>query len=827
MGEEEMDEELRLALEMSKVMAQEQAIEEKAKATVAAKAIEAEEAEAAAAEAAAEAAPEVAKAAAVPIVEAPAVSPFVFAAPAPVAASADVLEAASASSELAAGEDGAEEDEDEGDWGEGDEEMDEELKLALQMSLVIAQEEEEEAQRAQAAADVQPVEPSPAPQEPAADKLEEGKVKEDMEEKEDEEPVASTVVASADAEDKASDASKPVLTPTPAKSTITEAAKENPLSDDAKASGEIKVVAEEIVEAVPTTTTTYLLWVFLDGVDEPVSLSMTEVMEQKAAKAGVDANSNTAAAVAASPAAGVAVVLTPASVPAATITTATTQNEWTLGQFIEHVDRPEVWSPEVDAELVEMLNALGDTHNCSPLDLLVKDFTTESVGRHPLLKNVPLPELRARFCLLKMLNVHVSAVLPFVDRQQAGSHQHSLGYTLCSERVRRLIIHQIKQAHFDQLIDVTTKHTAPAEDPYDDPPSLKTLQLNRHRAAKAAELSLASPEGPSERRLIDASLLGQAHQQLGAVAAPELRRAFLKFTDDGQTRTFKVKFTGEGVNDNGGPYRDCFNDWCRELQSRLLPLLIPSPNARQETGRNRDKWIVNPGCHDLDLYHFVGRLIGVALRSKIQMNLALPSIVWKTLVQEPLTEADLEDVDGAAASLAAAVREKDEAVLSSVRNFTCLLGDGVTEVELVPGGKHRILTAECAAEWARRMVQVRLHEADQQLAELRRGFGEVVPVALLALLSWQEMERTVCGAPGFSVDLLRSVTRYEGKVTADLPYIKYFWQVLGEFSDAEKSQFLRFCWARTRCPARAAEFQTKFKIQVTLSDKLCNSINPP
>jgi hypothetical protein len=458
-----------------------------------------------------------------------------------------------------------------------------------------------------------------------------------------------------------------------------------------------------------------------------------------------------------------------------------------------------------------MLNSLGDKHTCSPLDLLVRDFTTESVGHFPLLANVALPELHARFCLLKTFNQHVSVVLPFVDRQQAGSHQHSLGHVLCSERIRRLIVHQIKKSYFDQLLDVTTKPTAPAEDPYDDPPSLKTLELNRHRAAKAAEISLARPDEPPRS---EHTLLGQAHRQLGSVAAPELRRAFLKFTDDGQTRTFKVKFTGEGVNDNGGPYRDCFNDFCLELQSRVLPLLIPSPNARQETGANRDKWIVNPGCHDLDMYRFVGRLMGVALRSKIYLNLALPSIVWKTLVQEPLTEADLEDVDGAAVSLAAAVRRKDPAILSSVPVFTCLLGDGVTEAELGPGGKHRMLTEEGVSEWARLMVKARLHEADRQLAELRRGFGEVVPVALLPLLSWQEMERTVCGSPGFAVDLLRSVTRYEGKVTAELPYIKYFWQVLGEFSDAEKAQFLRFCWARIRCPARAADFHTKFKIQV-------------
>ena len=37
-----------------------------------------------------------------------------------------------------------------------------------------------------------------------------------------------------------------------------------------------------------------------------------------------------------------------------------------------------------------------------------------------------------------------------------------------------------------------------------------------------------------------------------------LRRAFAHMQDAGQTRAFFVKFTGEGVDDQGGPYRAVF-----------------------------------------------------------------------------------------------------------------------------------------------------------------------------------------------------------------------------------------------------------------------------
>ena len=52
--------------------------------------------------------------------------------------------------------------------------------------------------------------------------------------------------------------------------------------------------------------------------------------------------------------------------------------------------------------------------------------------------------------------------------------------------------------------------------------------------------------------------------------------------DVGQVRAFRVNFSGEGSDDYGGPYREVFGHVCEELESCLLPLLIPIPNKRSE-----------------------------------------------------------------------------------------------------------------------------------------------------------------------------------------------------------------------------------------------------
>lgn len=99
-----------------------------------------------------------------------------------------------------------------------------------------------------------------------------------------------------------------------------------------------------------------------------------------------------------------------------------------------------------------------------------------------------------------------------------------------------------------------------------------------------------------------------------------------------------------------GPYRESFAEYCAELQSDALPLFIRCPNAVNNVGINREKWVPNPafdggaaGAADctnsrhLEMLSFLGRLMGVAIRSRQPLDLDLPSIVWKQIVRSPIT----------------------------------------------------------------------------------------------------------------------------------------------------------------------------------------------
>lgn len=85
----------------------------------------------------------------------------------------------------------------------------------------------------------------------------------------------------------------------------------------------------------------------------------------------------------------------------------------------------------------------------------------------------------------------------------------------------------------------------------------------------------------------------------------------------------------------------------QELKTGVVPLLIPTPNARNECGYNRDHFLLNSALtaeDDLQLFKFLGILVGVAMRTKKPLDLSLAPCVWKQLAGMPLTQDDLEEV---------------------------------------------------------------------------------------------------------------------------------------------------------------------------------------
>jgi len=285
----------------------------------------------------------------------------------------------------------------------------------------------------------------------------------------------------------------------------------------------------------------------------------------------------------------------------------------------------------------------------------------------------------------------------------------------------------------------------------------------------------------------------QTYRQLRHAPAARLRQR--------DEMAWRVKFQGEGHQGHQGPYREAISALCAELQSAQLNMLVPCANAAGSVGENRDKMVPRPSaCSDeaLDIFWFIGQLMGVAMRTRNLLNLDLPSLVWKSLVGIELDEDDLKATDFSCWNAlqfrdhnGQAITAKTFSDLLDQCRFTCCLTDG-TEVPLLPDGHAMPVTYQRRAEYARLVIKTRLHESARQLAKMRAGLFSVIPEQLLGFMTWEELERRVCGSPEVDIASLKRHTQYRQGVDKDSPHIKMFWQVLEDFSQADRRLFLRF-----------------------------------
>ena len=151
-------------------------------------------------------------------------------------------------------------------------------------------------------------------------------------------------------------------------------------------------------------------------------------------------------------------------------------------------------------------------------------------------------------------------------------------------------------------------------------------------------------------------------------------------------------------------------------------------------------------------------------------------------------------------------------------HFVGRLSNG-DEVELVEGGRAKLVGLGNYELFVERMLSVRLNESVVALRAICAGFGSVIPETVLPLFNREEMELLVCGKAGVDVDLLQSNTEYDDDVCATDEHILSFWRVMRGFDDDDRSQLLKFVWARERLPNSAEEFHQRFKIQAANYDE--------
>lgn len=435
--------------------------------------------------------------------------------------------------------------------------------------------------------------------------------------------------------------------------------------------------------------------------------------------------------------------------------------------------------------------------------------------------------LNLQYNILKLFNTCISETIPYIDLTLI-SHENNKAFKNIIEEdkdksnendeiiltltqnlslYRFLIYNTVKNKPFLDIINETMKPS----------PNLFDLTLSRVSALRFANEGKVDTQGKW-------TVFSQAFRAIHPMGPQVFRVA---------SRFYSTKFSGEYSQDAGGPFRESIDMYAQELQSSALPLLILSPNGRHAIGMNRDKWVFNPASKNNQLYRdmlvFLGKFMGYSIRSNDFIPLNFPSIIWKKLVGDVVTLEDIENVDFSFAQIIKLLcnfdkddNESNDPESIHMKNeifnetfyetfFNITATDDSIE-EIIPNGNNIQVTTENFRAYCNLIYNYRINEFNWHIDAVREGLQQVVPIHLLNLFTYEELEIKVCGQAQVNIDLLEKMTEYSGCSPTDANIIN-FWKIMRQFNNEERSAFLRFTWGRSRLPINEAGFTQKFKLQ--------------
>ena len=424
-------------------------------------------------------------------------------------------------------------------------------------------------------------------------------------------------------------------------------------------------------------------------------------------------------------------------------------------------------------------------------DMLAGDiFSQEKIARYPKLQAFQPKQLFSRALVLKRVAHLIDQDLTYLlPRWNLGAG--AFGEV---ETIRQMWpLSQKRGAIIQEMLSKTISSV---------PSSRPPVYINRLAARAHREDTSRDPECKN-------TVFKQLQRELKKSTKP----SSYNFRWAGQwTQWWECKFVQEGVIDQGGAFRDSVSDLADELcpsdptSEVALPLFVRSPNQSQDSSNAyRDAYTPNPGCQLLEDYQFVGKLMGAMYRSSERLAMSLPQFFWKKLIQEPVTWArDFISVDSAEVKLVDSIETMSridfDASFAGMLHYNVVLSNGET-VPLVPNGDERPVTYDERLEYCRLVKEKRMGEGEVQIEAIRQGLTKVVPADVLSLLTWQELELKVCGSPEITIEALKKAVRYNNSsFNESNPQVQMMWKALEQFSNGDRSQFLRFITGRRRLP---------------------------
>jgi len=202
-------------------------------------------------------------------------------------------------------------------------------------------------------------------------------------------------------------------------------------------------------------------------------------------------------------------------------------------------------------------------------------------------------------------------------------------------------------------------------------------------------------------------------------------------------------------------------------------------------------------------FFLVGLVVGLAIHNSVILDLKLPTLLYRRLMNQPVGLHHLKQVQPDLWRGLTALLDFDGDVESTfLADFSVTshaFGEEVVH-ELVPNGASVPVTNDNREEYVTRYVDFLLvGSVRASFDAFQKGFLSLCDGPSLSFLTAEELEELVVGTPHLDFRALQANTRYDGFSASDAT-ITHFWEVVHSMSFADQKALLAFATGCDRAP---------------------------
>ena len=260
-----------------------------------------------------------------------------------------------------------------------------------------------------------------------------------------------------------------------------------------------------------------------------------------------------------------------------------------------------------------------------------------------------------------------------------------------------------------------------------------------------------------------------------------------------------VTFDGEEAVDAGGVRREWLTILSKEMFNPNYMLFTLAKNGTTHT-INSDSGKFN--TEHLKQFEFVGKIMAKVIYDGMMLDCYFTRIIYKLITNTPLSYHDMEDYDPVFYNSLKWLLENDFTNQNTYLTYSYNhdnLGE-IQTVDLIENGRNIDVTEKNKFDYVQKLCSSKLYETIKpQVEALLKGFYEIIPQKLISIFNYRELELVISGLPTIDIKDWKNNTEYENYNEAS-PIIKYFWEIIENFDNDERAEFLQFVTGCSKVP---------------------------